>query len=70
MIAGADVIYTMTSHHADAVRAMDPSAAPRVQTLDPQGDVPDPIGMPQDVYDQTAHRLGELIARRLQELEA
>jgi protein-tyrosine phosphatase len=69
MIADADVIYTMTSQHAREVRSLDPSAADKVQTLDPTGqDIPDPIGASQEVYTRTATRLKELIQKRLKEL--
>lgn len=70
LVAGAQIIYVMTPSHLQAVRAMGPSAAARAVLLDPQGDVPDPIGMVQEVYNQTAHRLAELISTRLEELDA
>ena len=44
LIHMADRIYTMGRSHAQAVTAMVPSAADKVQTLDPQGDIDDPIG--------------------------
>lgn len=68
MIADADVIYAMTAAHARAVRAIDPQAADKVRTLDPAGDVPDPIGGPQNVYTATAERLMQLIRQRLAEM--
>ncbi|MBX3376167.1 MAG: Sua5/YciO/YrdC/YwlC family protein [Phycisphaeraceae bacterium] len=68
MIAEADVIYTMTAAHAREVRRFDPTASDRILTLDPAGDVPDPIGGAQEVYTRTAGRLKELIAQRLNEL--
>jgi hypothetical protein len=38
--------------------------------LDPTGqDVPDPVGLPQEVYNQTALRLRDLVLRRLGELD-
>jgi len=70
LIAESEVIYVMTAAHARAVAVMDPSAADRVVTLDPEGrDVPDPIGGPAEVYSRTAERLRELIGRRLDELD-
>lgn len=69
LIAEADVIYTMSRSHLAAVLEMAPDAEGRAMTLDPEGgDVPDPIGMPQDVYDRTARRLVEMIERRFKEL--
>lgn len=69
MVADAEVIFAMSGSHARAVAAIDPSAAGKVVTLDPDGDVPDPIGGPLEVYSRTAERLMELIGRRLDELD-
>lgn len=68
MIAEADVILTMTGSHRQAVVSMDPGADGRIMTLDPAGDVPDPIGLGREVYIQTARRIRELLQRRLKEL--
>lgn len=68
MIAEADVIVTMTGSHRSAVVSMDPGADGRIMTLDPAGDVPDPIGLGREVYIQTARRIRELLQRRLKEL--
>jgi protein-tyrosine phosphatase len=69
-IAEAEIIYAMTGAHARAVIAMDPTAAPRVQVLDPEGkDIPDPLGHSLEVYSGTAERLVEAIRHRLHELE-
>lgn len=68
MIAQADAIFAMTRSHARAVLAIDPGAEAKVHLLDPDGqDVPDPIGAPQGVYTQTARRIRDLLARRIQE---
>lgn len=62
----ASVVFTLTAGHKQAVDHAAPDAAPRVQTLDAEGrDVPDPIGSPQDVYDETALVIASLIERRL-----
>jgi L-threonylcarbamoyladenylate synthase len=68
MISDADVIYTMTGSHRRAVLAMDPAAAGKTHTLDPDGDVPDPIGGGNAVYAETAKRLDELIRARFSAL--
>jgi protein-tyrosine phosphatase len=65
MIQDADEVLTMTASHARAVRAMEPEAAAKVSTIDPEMDVPDPIGGPQSVYDETARVLLGLIRQRL-----
>ncbi|TVQ62182.1 MAG: hypothetical protein EA378_06910 [Phycisphaerales bacterium] len=68
MLREADAVFAMTEAHAERARAIDPSSARKVRLLDPAGDVPDPIGHPQSAYDETAHRLLELVRRALSEL--
>lgn len=70
MVEAADVVYTMTPSHAEAVMRLVPAAAHKVFPLDPAGVVPDPIGMPYEEYETTAARLEELIHNRLRELDA
>ncbi|MFG0258974.1 MAG: Sua5/YciO/YrdC/YwlC family protein [Phycisphaerales bacterium JB041] len=70
LVAEADFIFTMAGWHRDGVLALDPGAASRTWVLDPEGqDVPDPVGLPQDVYNQTAARLAELIRQRLEAMD-
>ena len=61
MLHDADVVYTMTQGHRRAILEMMPSVEDKVFTLDPTGDVDDPIGMGATSYQRTA----ELIRRRL-----
>jgi protein-tyrosine phosphatase len=68
MIEDAEVIWCMTPAHAQAARALAPEHASKIRPLDPDGGVPDPIGMGAEVYRQTAQRLAELIRARLEEL--
>lgn len=69
LIAEADVIYTMSRSHLASVLELAPDVEDRAMTLDPAGgDVPDPIGMPQDVYDRTARRIVEMVQKRFKEL--
>lgn len=69
MIADADVIYTMSRSHADAVLELEPDAEGKVQTLDASGqEIADPIGSSQEVYSATAKRIRELIRARLKEI--
>jgi protein-tyrosine-phosphatase len=72
MVRKADLVLAMTEQHAEAVGELvgGSSSAPKIETLDPSGDVPDPIGQGQDRYDDLAERLVELIPSRLQELLA
>jgi len=71
MLREAEVVFTMTREHADRVRSMLPPGVDPgvVRPLDPSGDVPDPIGMPQSSYDETASRVRELVRAALEELE-
>lgn len=68
MLREADVVYAMTRVHADAARAMDPSSAAKIHTLDPDADVPDPYGSSQEVYNRTAQVIRDAVVRRLAEL--
>ena len=67
LIHQADVIYTMGGSHAQAVRSLVPAAAGKVDTLDPAGDIEDPIGSDLSVYKHLAGQLTTLIERRLDE---
>jgi len=64
MVRRADLVLAMTEQHADAVREMldagDPAAS-RVRVVDPEGDIPDPIGFGQDRYDSIAQRLIDVL---------
>lgn len=68
MIDHAEIIYTMTPSHAQAVMTMAPNSVHKVFVLDEHQGVPDPIGQGIEVYQHTADRLSELIARRLEEI--
>lgn len=69
IIREADVIYGLTPAHVQEIVANEPSAHDRTMLLDPQGrPVPDPIGMSQAVYDETAHFIRAAIVDRLSEL--
>jgi protein-tyrosine-phosphatase len=68
LIDSAGVIYTMTRALRDNVIATFPAAAAKTHALDPNGDVSDPIGGPQDGYDATAVRLRELVHMRFADL--
>lgn len=68
LLQEADLIFGMTASHVGAILSIDPTAAGRVHTLDPDGqDIPDPIGQSQQAYISTARRLRELIQHRLTE---
>jgi L-threonylcarbamoyladenylate synthase len=67
LIHQADWIFTMGQSHAYAARALVPSAADKVLTLNPDGDIEDPIGSDVSVYKELAGQLQKLIQRRLEE---
>lgn len=70
MVEEADVVYGMTTSHVEAVRALAPGSPEKAALLDPDGgDVPDPIGGDDAVYDAAAARLRELVRRRIEELD-
>lgn len=61
----ADVIYTMTDAHREEVLDIFPGAAGKTERLDPEGDVPDPIGAGLGAYRDVSRRLAELLEQRL-----
>lgn len=67
LIHQADVIFTMGRSHTNAVKALVPSASEKTFTLDPQGDIEDPIGSDEAVYRKLAVALKGLIEARLSE---
>jgi protein-tyrosine-phosphatase len=67
MVDEADVIYTMTPAHAQAVMQIAPDSAHKVFPIDPLNPIADPIGHPIEVYRQVADQLETLIDARLKE---
>ncbi len=67
LIHQADVIFTMSRSHNSAVTALVPSAAEKTTTLDPAGDIDDPIGGDTALYQKLAGELRLLLERRLAE---
>ncbi len=65
LIHQADMIYTMSQNHAHQVMALVPSASQKVSTLDPSGDIDDPIGGELTLYQDLAGQLRQLIEARL-----
>jgi protein-tyrosine phosphatase len=65
LIHQADVIFVMSRNHARAVTSLVPSAADRVEPIDPDGDIEDPIGGDASLYAEVAGRLFKLISERL-----
>ena len=71
MIRKADVIFCMTDAHrrvAIELVANDVRDRAKIELLDPEGDIEDPIGRGQAAYDVLATKFIELIPRRLKEV--
>lgn len=71
MVKNADLILCMTASHQFAVQEMLPHDSEdqnKIQLLDPEGDIEDPLGMGQTSYDELAHRFMQLIPKRLKEV--
>jgi protein-tyrosine phosphatase len=64
LIHQADVIYTMARGHTSAVMSLVPSAAEKTLTLDPAGDIDDPIGGDLQLYQSLAGEMQKLIEQR------
>ena len=67
LIHQADVIFAMGRSHAHAVTSLVPAAASKTMTLDPTGDIDDPIGGDSELYQELAVALERLIDGRLQQ---
>ena len=67
LIHEADVIFAMGRGHAQAILSLVPGAASKVQTLDPEHDIEDPIGGSAELYNAVAEQMVGLITDRLRE---
>jgi L-threonylcarbamoyladenylate synthase len=65
LIQQADMIFAMGANHLEVVRTMVPSAAGKSATLDPNGDIDDPIGGDLELYESLAAQIKSVIERRL-----
>lgn len=64
------IIYAMTQRHMEAINALAPTARDRLYLLDPNGEIDDPFGADQAMYDRTARHLVRAVRDRLQEVTA
>jgi tRNA threonylcarbamoyl adenosine modification protein (Sua5/YciO/YrdC/YwlC family) len=69
LVNTADYIFGMTAHHVGTIREALPSARAKVLTLDPAGDVEDPLGGDIDLYMGLADHVERLIRHRLEGIE-
>lgn len=68
MVERADAVLCMTESHARSVRRTASGERPRIECLDPAGDVEDPLGTDQARYDALLVRFQGLIPKRLSEI--
>lgn len=64
----ADAIYVMTKAHQHSICELVPGASNRIELVDDDGDISDPLGQPVSAYVQCARRLERSIGKRLKEL--
>jgi protein-tyrosine phosphatase len=70
LVRHADVIWTMTRSHRQAIVSQWPDAASRTSVLCPkQQDVTDPIGGPIEYYEQCAAQIRDALAERVSKLD-
>ena len=70
LVRHADVIWTMTQAHRDAIVSQWPQAASRVQILATSGgDLVDPVGQPVEIYQQCASQIRAELSERIGELK-
>jgi protein-tyrosine-phosphatase len=67
LVERAEAIYCMTAEQRQAVLRLLPAAGGKTWCIDPEGDVPDPIGSTVEVYENCARRLRDLVCGRLAE---
>jgi tRNA threonylcarbamoyl adenosine modification protein (Sua5/YciO/YrdC/YwlC family) len=67
LIQRAERIYVMSPEHRNAVLDLVPGAAGRVELLDPDAPVLDPIGAGPEVYERCAAHIERLVQTRLME---
>lgn len=68
LVDRAERIFVMTREHGARAASLVPGASAKIQTLDPEGDIPDPIGGSSAVYRETADRIRGAIQKRFEEL--
>ncbi|MHC4155785.1 MAG: L-threonylcarbamoyladenylate synthase [Planctomycetota bacterium] len=68
LIKESDVIFAMCGMHRDRVVALDSDAGEKCVLLSSGGDIPDPIGQPQEVYERCADLIEQAVKKRIGEL--
>jgi len=67
LINCSDLIFCCTRQHLSEARCLAPSAADKMRLLDPDGDIPDPIGADVSVYLEIAERIDRAFRKYLEE---
>ena len=75
LVAGADLVLVMEASHARALRSYAPDAAPRTRLLGDFLDtgpfrIPDPWGLPREVFAATFARIDDAVGRLAARLDA
>jgi tRNA threonylcarbamoyl adenosine modification protein (Sua5/YciO/YrdC/YwlC family) len=68
LIEASDIIFAMEQMHRDRVILLDPNAANRCFLLAGNTGIPDPIGQPQQSYDNCAELIERAVQKRISEL--
>lgn len=72
MIRAADLVLGMTASHVHQARQLvagESAQIEKIQPIDREGDVEDPIGMGDDAYDRLAQSLLELVPVHITEMQ-
>jgi protein-tyrosine phosphatase len=70
LVRHADIIWTMTRSHRQAIVSQWPEASPRTSVLGPDAtDIVDPIGGPIEYYEKCAGEIKRALEKRIGELE-
>ncbi|MDP6044319.1 MAG: L-threonylcarbamoyladenylate synthase [Phycisphaerae bacterium] len=67
LINSSDLIFCCTRQHLSEARCLAPSAAAKMRLLDPDGDIPDPIGADVGVYLEIAERIDSVFRKYLED---
>ena len=68
LVRDSDFLYVMTAMHRKHLLQIWPSAADKCCLLDANGDVTDPIGAGQRIYNVCAEQINDAVERRLCEI--
>ncbi|MCP4376842.1 MAG: hypothetical protein GY794_11780, partial [bacterium] len=69
LINCSDMVFCCTGQHLSEARCLAPSVSTRIRLLDPDGDIPDPIGADVSVYLDIARQMDKLFRAYLNEQE-